>query len=355
MLPFNLPLELCEKIFKCLSTKDLLSCMLVNRDFNNYVAQNCMAKILLNINNKNAVEDVLRSQRIYKRVKLIKLDKKLITKVLTFLSPHIIDLDIEDCETCDKKIKLCNLKELTISSFTKSTIFNSLIAPKLKILNIFQLQHAKSQTVSEFMKKSNNIEELNIYLNDTSLGLFEDDFLSTSSMSLKLKSLFISNKSNNDLPSSILMNIEKFLNAQGERLEIISLINSANLILLFRIWNSLKTLKQIFFFTSDPFFDYSMDTLSIALRTNPHVYEIELHSLTPFALQLVDIKIILDATPNLKMLSLWHLRKEIVEFAEKFLKKLKLISYVTIDDDCRVYLKSKNGINDQLRFHQYLI
>lgn len=358
LLPFNLPVELCEIIFKYLSTNDLIQLSLVSKTFANFIGNNCMRNILLTIKSDDVIKYILRSKRSYKRIKLKKL--KNVHEVINFLSASLIELEVEECEGGDCKIiNLNNLKELSLSC-CETTIFNCFKdkIPNLKIINLYQLHGNEARVISEFLTKNSSIEELNFYLDDSSLDVFHDDSSSLSRvLNLSLKSIFISNKSNNELQASTLLNIEKFLIAQGHHLQIMSLINSANLVLLLRIWNDLKALKQLYFFTSDPFFDYSMDTVSLQLTVNPHLKEFELHSLTPFPLQLTDIKIFLEAAPNLELLSLWHLRRDIVEFAEVFLKKLKLVTYVTIDDDCRIYLKSKNGINaDQLvRFRQCLI
>lgn len=355
--PFDLPVELCELIFNYLSTNDLIQLTLVSKAFEQFIGRNCMRNIFLKVNCNNAIRDILNSKRSYKKVKLSKLHQNVL-EILNFLSPSLIELEIEECGVvvgCDGKIKLNKLKELSLSC-CETTILNCFMKeiPKLKILNLYQL-HGESRLIGDFLNQNCSIEELNFYLDDSSLDVFEDDKLSKV-LNLSLKSIFISNNSKNELHSSTLINIEKLLIAQGEHLQIISLINSANLMLLPRIWNSLKALKQLFFFTSDPFFDYSMDTVTTRLAPNPQLIEFELHSLTPFPLQLTDIKMFLEAAPNLELLSLWHLRRDIVEFAEVYLKKLKLVSYITIDDDYRIFLKSKNGINDQvLRFRQCLI
>jgi hypothetical protein len=283
----------------------------------------------------------------------MKLSKDALGDVMKFLASSVVELELEECEGYDERnIELSNLKELTLSSESTEILksFN-LKYDKLKILHLYQL-HGSNDFLHQFLKNNGTIEELNLYMTDSSC-FFCDDALSAN-LNLHLKSIFISHKSNNELQAINLDNIEKFLIAQGDRLEIISLINSANLLLLLRTWNRLKALKRLYFFSTDPFFDYCDETLNSPLKNNSTLEELELHSLAPYPFSIEDIRPFLDAAKNLKSIAVWHLRKDVAEYCEQ-LKNLKSISYVTTDEDCQSYLKSKNGTNAKLRFNQYLI
>lgn len=355
-LPFGLPLELCEIIFNYLKTKDLLTCTLVSKAWSTFVGHNCMKNILLKVNDKTQLKDVVCSEKIYKKAKLTKLSKDSLRHVIRFLSSTVVELELDECAGeghDDYTMILPNLRELTLSrcSTEMFNLFN-VKYERLETLSLNQL-HGPSVHLKIFLKNNGTIDELNFYISDSTACIFDQ----LSDLHLHLKSIFISHKSNNELQSRTLRAIEKFLISQGDRLEIISLINSANLLLLLRIWNRLKAVRRLYFFSTDPFFDYINESQSTLLSKNFTLRELELHSLAPYPFALEDVRPFLDASKNLNSLAVWHLRQDIAAYAEKQLKNLKSISYVTADDDLRVYLKSKNGTkaNDKLRFLQFNI
>lgn len=353
-LPFHLPLELCEIIFKYLNTNDLLRCLIVSKSWCDFIGIYCMRNILIKIDKEN-VKDILKSERIYARAKLIRLsndDDDVLIRVLRFLSSNLVDLELEECEGYNEAIELPNLRELTLSNGSLHTLglFNSKY-DKLKVLSLYQM-HGSSSHLQQFLKNNGKISELNLYINDSS-NIFCDNTLSTE-IDLHIKSLFISYKSNSELQASTLKSIENFVKSQGDRLEIISLINAANLLFLRSTWNCMKAVKRLYLFSTDPFFDYCCDESVLQLENKSTLEVLEFHSLAPYPITLGDILPFLDASKNLKSMAVWHLRKDIAEYCEQ-LQNLESISYVTIDDACKSYLKSKNGTNAKLRFTQYLI
>ena len=275
--------------------------------------------------------------------------------MINLLSPKALELELEECEGDDgSPVNLPNLKELTLSNCSTDVLnMFEKSYEKLKILNLYHL-HGIALHIRNFLKHNGSINELNLYINDSSFRIFEDDTL-FADLDLRLKSIFISQKSNDELQSLTLRNIEKLLVTQGDRLEVISLINSGNLMLLWRVWNHLKAAKRIYFFSADPFYDYCEESPLVPLEGNENLIELELHSLAPYPLSLDDISPFIKSAIKLKSLAVWNLSKEIVDFIKINSKDLQQVSYISIDDDCKIYLKSKNGFNGKLSFRQYLI
>ncbi|KAG5684773.1 hypothetical protein PVAND_013986 [Polypedilum vanderplanki] len=358
--PFNLPSELCEIIFKYINSCDLLNCCLVSRSWKMFIESTFSKQLLLTIRgDKIDLNDVFNSERHYQRFKLCQLSENRLLEILKFFSTSIMELEIEDCRIdrecdmnfdCLRELTLTDCSTTVIRLFTKA---NTCV--NLKTLNIFQ-PHGRCpfrNDILTFFKSNRSLEEINLNLNE-SCNIFSKDI--SKDLKMNLKSVFLSFKSDCELQTTTLVNIENFFRSQGETIQTISLINSANLPLLHRIWNSLKVVKRLYFFSSDPFFDYDTSTLEL-LENNSNLLELELHALGPFTLELKDLTPFILSSNNLKALGVWTLRKDLIEFVAYNHSKLKFISCATMERDCENYyndLKSKFGINDKLHLHQYL-
>jgi F-box-like len=348
-----LPVEICEIIFSYLRVRDLLSCALVSKDWLNFVGS-IDNRILLKIDGSIELDDLFCSKRTFRRFKISKIADDKIVKILKFYSNDIRQLEIEDSHASevDDPVIFPNMRELTVTNCNSNLIKIFLSShAKLKILNLFEI-YGNCENLIEFLKLNGNITEINFYLNEA-CNIFDID-LSTLP-NLRLSSVFISYKSSHEMAQCTLENIEKFLCAQGDHLEVISLINSASLTLLYKIWNSLKVVKRFYFFSSDPFFDYPSNLTKLTAIES--LIELELHSLGPLQLTLSDVSPFLEATRNLKSFGIWQLRKNIIEFIATNLQKVKHIGCAVMETDCQTFydqLRSKNGINDKLHIHQYL-
>lgn len=354
---FDLPFELCEIIFDYLQTRDILACCLVSKTWLNFFNNSkCHRKILLTIDDSVKLIDLINCTRKFLRIKLNKLKNDRLLDVLSHFTACVEELEIENCEM-DRKcnFNFASLKCLSISSTPAELITNIFKYPclNLKCLVLYRLYGPTVKIVSNFLKTNKSLEEINFYLDEKN-NIFNRDI--SNEMTFKLKSLFISYKSDYDLQTKTLTNIEKFLKSQGDTLETISLINSANLILLFRTWNDLKALNRLYFFSSDPLLDYG--TLNVTeLNKNSKITELELHALGPFSLKLTHLIPFLNAAVNLKSLGVWNLKEELIDHVARNFDNLRFISCASMDTDCLTFyndLKSKIGINDKIQIHQYL-
>jgi hypothetical protein len=300
--------------------------------------------------------DLINCTRKFARIKLNKLKNQRLLDILSHFAACVEELEIENCEL-DREYNFIfnSLKCLSISSTPAELINNIFKNPcfNLKCLVIYRLYGPTVKIVSNFLKTNESLEEINFYLDEKN-NIFNRDI--SNEMTFKLKSLFISYKSDCDLQTKTLTNIEKFLKSQGDTLETISLINSANLRLLFRTWNDLKALNRLYFFSSDPVVDYA--TLNVTeLNKNSKITELELHALGPFSLKSTHLIPFLNAADNLKSLGVWNLKEDLIEYVARNCDNLRFISCASMDTDCMtIYneLKSKIGINDKIKMHQYL-
>ncbi|CAG9802993.1 unnamed protein product [Chironomus riparius] len=355
--PLDLPFELCEFIFDYLQTRDLLACCLVSKSwldfFNNSI---CHHKILLSIDETAAMCDLFNCTRKFVRIKLNKLKNERFLDILSHFAACVEELEIENCELKKEcNMKFPSLKCLSISSTPAEIIHKIFNNPcnNLKCLVLYRLNGPTIKVVSNFLKTNDSLEEINFYLDEKN-NIFNRDI--SNEVTFKLKSLFISYKSDYDLPTKTLTNIEKFLKSQGDTLETISLINSANLRLLFRTWNDLKAVNRLYFFSSDPVLDFCPLNVT-ELNKNSKITELELHALGPLSLNLTHFIPFLNAAIALKSLGVWCLKKDLIEYVAKNFDNLRFISCASMDSDCLTFyndLKSKIGINDKIQIHQYL-
>lgn len=356
--PFDLPFELCEIIFEYLQTRDYLACSLVSKTWLNFFNNSfCHRKILLTIDETVQLVDLLNCTRKFVRIKLNNLKNERMIDILSHFASCVEELEIENCEM-DKECNLmfASLKCLSISSTPVELIHKMFKNPciNLKCLVLYRLYGPTVKVVSNFLKINDSLEEINLYLDEKN-NIFNRDI--SNETTFKLKSLFISYKSDYDLQTKTLTNIEKFLKSQGDTLETISLINSANLRLLFRTWNDLKAANRIYFFSSDSVLDYGSTLNVTELNKNSKITEFELHALGPFSLNLKHIIPFLNAAVNLKSLGVWCLQKDVVEYVARNFDNLRFISCASMDSDCLTFyndLKSKIGINDKIQINQYL-
>lgn len=363
--PFDLPFELCEIIFGYLNLPSIISCLLVNKAFNRFIVadKKLCKKLKLTINDDIHLEDVFKSERHYQNIKLLNLNQEKMSKVLNFFNDSIMQLEIEDCRMngkCDViNLNIPKLMKLVISNNSTSVIklfTNSECCKNLKTLCLFQIHPVGplDNAIISFLDINESLQEINFHLDDSS-NIFKKDISKV--LKMKLISVFISYKSNFELQTTTLTNIENFLKTQGDTLQQISLINSANLTLLLRIWNSLKVVKRLYFFSGDSFFDYDTSNLDTVLDANNTLKELEMHALGPVTLELRDLAPFVLAAKNLKSLGVWTLTKNLIEFIAYNHFNLRSISCATFEKDCELFyndLKSKNGLNDKLHLRQYL-
>lgn len=357
MLSTNLPFELCEIILSYLNPSDLLNCCLVSKawlDF--YNISNCCRRVTLIINDQIDLTDLEICTRRYPKIKVTKLKKSVLKDILHHIAPTVEELEIDDCGL-DEYLDLHfpHLKCLSISSSCGDLLPKIFSRPccTLKCFLLYKLYGPSTCHVVNFLKINKTLEEINFYLDETT-NFFKRDI--SNEVEFKLKSLFISYKSSCDLSTNALTNIEKFLKTQGDTLEAISLINSANFTLLFRTWNCLKVIERLYCFSSDPNFD-NYCSVRPELRTNSAISDFELHALGPLSLKLDSLVPFLDAAIRLKSLGVWHLKRDLVEYVARNCKTLRTISCATMESDCVTFyneLKSKIGINDKMQIHQYL-
>lgn len=362
-LPFNLPFEVCEIILGYLNTTDLLNCCLVSKYFNEFIGHHMMKNIQLIIYDNTDISEVIKSERIYKKIKITKLCNEDLINILKIFSSTVFDLEIHMCflKTFDNvTMSFPCLKELTLSR-TSSNVILPFLQNTCSRLRIFNLYYhiGRHESIMKFLKLHNNLQEINFYL-DHSCNIFSSDISAYSNF--HLTSVFISYKSDFEIDAISLTNIENFLKSQGETLEIITLINSANFMLLHRIWNHLPLLKRLYMFAIDPFFDHEVFSLIPKLKINSLIEELELHALGPFPMELKDLLPFLTAACNIKSLAVWKLKTDLIEFAARNLLKLKTIACAVMESNCEEFyneLKSKNctgrtTVNDKLHLHQYL-
>lgn len=352
--PFGLPCEICELIFRLLEFKDLLNCLLVSVQWNKFIVQANFEKIWLRIDEKTEdVDEVLMTNRNFKNLRLVKLQDQAISKCFQRFRKTVKRMEVFDsCATGSvDQVIFKDLREMTLSNVSES-LLHPLVQfhERLKVLNMHRVQ-TRGRIVAELLQLNENLTELNCYLSE-STNLFKNDM--TRSLKFKLKSLTISYQSNFVIDAVVLENVEKFLMCQGKSLKTISLINAASLSSLHRVWNDLRGIESLNFFSVDQCIFYESNWP--ALNAKESLESLELHVLGPIELRLSDVYSLLKAARNLKSLGVWKLTNELMQFAVTNLN-LKSISCATIETDCKSFydsLKSKNGFNKELKLHQYL-
>lgn len=359
-LPLDLPFELCEIIFGYLDSRDLLNCCLVCKSWLEFFNKSSVCKkVTLLIDDTRQLEDIAKCTRRYLKIKLNKLDSEMIIKVLGYYELTIEQLDIENCQVdqeCD--MRFVNLKCLTISSCCADIISKVFKHPcdSLKCLVLYRLYGPSSSHVLRFLQFNDTLEEVNFYLDEMCNVFSHSDV--TVDIKFRLKSLFISYKSSCDLPTRTLTNIEKFLKSQGDTLETISLVNSANIKLLLSIWNDLKVVERLYCFSSDPNFDLKRTDFPLAeLLPKPTLNDLELHTLGPFSIKIDHFIPFLISAVRLRALGVWNLKRELVEYVARNCHDLRSLSCATVENGCVTFyseLKSKIGTNDKIDIHQYL-
>lgn len=359
-LPFHLPVELCEIIFNRLRAKDLLNCILVSGAWHDFVLRSkAFEKVALTVNVELNLEDVMKSNRKYANFILLNINRERLEQSLTiFNSAKKIEVVGGDGWSAkeDRRHRLPGLHELTLSNVCDD-IFEPFMTfqDNLKILNVHNLKLSPrgQPSISTFLELNKNLSELNLYLTEHG-NIFQHDI--ASGFQNSLESVTISFRSNFEIDARTLANIEKFLISQGDTLKVICLINAASLSLIHRVWNALKRIERLYFFSADPFLDYG-ETSHVELRNKDRLKAMEIHVLGPVQIGLHELQPILGATKQLESLGVWNLSEDLVEYAAMNLLKLKNLFCATSDKDCESFyeqLKSKSGINSMIKLHQYL-
>lgn len=361
-VPFGLPFEICESIFCLLQPRDLLSSCLVSIQWNEFIAKSkAFESLWLRIEGR-INESLIK--RKFKNVRLVKLPLEDVMKTLQMYGETAKRIEIFDCcqtasQTCccatGNKIFLRSLRKLTLSNISDSLLEQiTSFHETLRILNL-NLVSTHSQTprakISDFLQINENLKEINLYLNE-STNIFQNDI--TRNIKFNLTSIVISFQSNFDIDSITLANVEKFLETQGKTLKTISLINAASLSSLHRVWNNLRIIESLSFFTVDPFLDCESSRPN--LKKKESLKTLELHVLGTIGLCTSDIQTLMKTAKNLISLGVWNLNEEIIELAMN-LTHLENIFCATMESDCESFfqsLKSKNGFNKKLKLHQLL-
>lgn len=360
-LPFNLPFELCEIIFnQSLTIKDLLSCVLVSRDWESFIIKSqCFDKVKIKIDQSVELRRVLESNRCFKQFNFVKTTD---IKILDFLAVYNCAKKVEICGcypnedtgcTLSKHI-LPQLEELTLSNIS-DCIIQPFVTPENKNLKVLDLHNLKLTNVSDLIKLLQlnvNLKDLNFYFNET-CNLFDQELLDV--FQFTLESLTISYKSSVEIDVNVMTNIERFLRSQGGTLRTITLINAASLSSVHRMWNCLKSVERFYFFSGDPFFERSVNP---QLEVRETLKSMEIHVLGPTQLNITeDLLPLLKATKQLDSLGVWHLSKDLIKFCATNMTNLRNLSCATMESDSESFyteLKSKNEINKTIQLHQYL-
>lgn len=357
-LPFNLPLELCEQIFFNLTSEELLKCLLVSLSWNQFITESkCLEKLVLTIDESTELEKVIKSVRAYRNLRLLNIENENFINSIRIMGPLAKKIIVVNCcmKKESEKFNFHFLQELTLSNVSSHTL-SSLMSfhENLKILNLHNLKMKRDdlQTVIKLVKINENLTEINLYLSET-CNIFQQDVSEV--FRCKLVSMTLSFKSNYEFDEETLTNIEQFLISQGKTLKIVSLINAVSLNSLYRVWNYLRNVVRLNFFSADPFFD--LDSCRPDLDVNRNLKQLEFHGLGPLQLGIADLQPLLKVTKNLKSLGVWNLNKEIIEYSATNLPDLDQLFCATMESDCKSFyeqLKSKNGINKKIKLRQYL-
>lgn len=353
--PFRLPWEICELIFANFSFSDLIQLQFVSTVWHDFIVfSNYFDKAALRIDHNTCVEDVLGSGRRFKSLRLVKVNNDEFLKSLRWLGSNATTIEISYCnaQESSERIKLRNLKELTLSNVS-SNILHPLLNfhQNLRKLDLHNVK-ASGLEIVNLLELNENLRELNLYLDESS-NIFQHDI--SSNCKFDLTSITISFKCSFEIDARTLTNVEKFLKRQGETLRTIDLINSSSLSLIHRVWNHMKAVERLHYFSGDPFLDIESERPQLALK--PRLKSLEVHILGPNQLALADLQPILEASKNLVALGAWNVCSELIEYAASHLTTLENISCATLDDDCESFyeqLKSKSGINKKIKIHQYL-
>lgn len=361
-LPFDLPCEICELIFCRLEAGDLLNCVLVSAQWNNFVVQSkAFENLWLRIDTSDNIDEILATNRIYRKLRLVKLKDDDLYKCFQQFGRTAKRIEVFDCFATGNQernqIIFKNLNELTISNVADSLLqplmnFNG----NLKILNLHLVRRTRGEFVNliRFLQLNANIFTLNLYLNE-STNVFQNDI--SRNLNFNLTSLTINFQSNFVSDAKTLANVEKFLVCQGESLKTISLINAASLSSVHRVWNYLRGIESLNFFSADMDCGSDRHTYRPKLQRRDSLNSLEFHALGPTGLSLIDFQPLLEAVTSLKSLGIWKLDEELLEFAAMNLMQLENISCATMENNCESFynrLKSKSGVNKKLKLHQYL-
>lgn len=354
-LPFNLPSELCEIIFDQLRAKDLLNCTLVCCVWHDFITQSTIfEKVTLTINAEMDIKEVFKSNRKYANFVLLNIRREKLLKCLKLKAKKLEIVGNFSFTSKNNRFYFPKLSELTLSNVNDSTFHPIMnFQEKLTVLNLHNLKITRFEkpVVNDFLKLCKNLTELNLYLTEHG-NIFHHE--TDSDFNFNLESVTISFRSNFEIDALTLANIEKFLINQGDSLKVISLINATSLSSVYRIWNDLKSIERLYFFSADPFFDIG---ISEQMETKELLKALEIHILGPLQLDLQDLLPILSATRNLESFGVWNLTQDLVEFCAMNLMNLENLFCATIDKECESFynqLKSKNGINSKIKLHQYL-
>lgn len=364
VLPFGLPAELSEIIFDYLTADELLNSMLVSSLWHDFIlGSRCFGKVSLSIHKESDVGLVVKSSRRYINLRLLKLSHGKFYNCISTLGPSAKKVIIVGCcatVSVDafnlpiKHVTLPYMEELTLSDIS-SEVWKTLMTfhRKLKVLNVHRLNlKGGDEDVIEFLRLNGNLGEINFYLNET-CNVFQQDI--SNMFRFNLTSTTINFPSNIEIDSRTLANIENFLVSQGKTLKTVGLVNAASMSSLYRVWNQLRSLEHLQFFSADPFFD--LESIRPQIEMNRNLKSLELHDLGPLQLDLNDFKQLLKATINLRSLGVWRLSKDLIEYSAMSLRSLDTINCAIIEDGCESFydqLKSKNGINKAIKLHRYL-
>ena len=97
-LPFGMPVEISENIFNNLVADDLLECLLVSKNWQNLILNSkCFHKIALHVDEDVDLDILLHNNRMYRTLRIFRLNKRDLIKCLETYGTSVSQLDINDC------------------------------------------------------------------------------------------------------------------------------------------------------------------------------------------------------------------------------------------------------------------
>lgn len=375
-----LPAELKQMVLDYLSVSDLLNLCLVNKSLNEFIgkSRDCMRKIWIKFYTFKLkdLESLTLSVRNYEKLKINKVKNdehfrflvdlqqtwtklliynsefKFIQRFVDFVesfSETIEELEISDIEVLNNEQQICsmkfpNLKRVMFRNVPSTTI-EVFLGTNKKMENasfdIAQVVDGKiplDRILQTFLESNPKLRHLQ--LGPHYIKSFFDRQQVKAKFEFKLSKLFLKFPLIRDESPDIGRNVSSFL-ANQLKLDWILFWELNDDVILTAAWNEIPALTHLTLIGLENLFD---DSMNLEMEPNPRIVHLELLSRKILISQL---RKLLSAAPNLKILHVHTLTKYIMEFTSKHHQMIQEMRFENIDEEVPdIYSQLKASSDD---------